>query len=359
MRLFVKAAISLFALSAFSFAASAQEKIEITPELIAAANKEGSLTLQYSSPLLQMQGNAEAFNKVYPDIRVNLERKSGSAGAYALLQELAAGVSRVDLFQGSDWAVNKELADKGAFASVTFSNVDDFNEFAPDLTPQLYSPGVHRTVISYNPAQVTPEEAEKLKSWEGILDPAFKGRISIVEPTFGVTLAPLTYIMSQPQLGEDFLRKLKAQEPLIFVNTAQAREAVLSGQRPISWGAQWEAVILTDIEKGAPIRFVYPDPSPEWGSAGWAIMSNAPHPAAAKLFLAWKMSQEGGVIEQESHSNTKSGLKTLDDTRKSIELVNQQDWFAEPVEVWHPSHEQLITNGTKYQEIWTSIMKGR
>ncbi len=46
---------------AISAAASAQEKITITPELVAAAEKEGELTLQYSSPLAALQAMVPSF----------------------------------------------------------------------------------------------------------------------------------------------------------------------------------------------------------------------------------------------------------------------------------------------------------
>src|SRR3546814_18092619 len=112
----------------------------------------------------------------------------------------------------------------------------------------------------YNPEVVTEEEAEKLRDWRGILDPAFKGRLSLVEPRFGVTMAPLLYVMNNEALGEDFLRALKAQDPAVFLNTAQARDALLPGHKPVSWGAQWENVSLSATEHGAPIRFPLPHP---------------------------------------------------------------------------------------------------
>ena len=354
LRLFKLA--SLFVLA--SVTVQAQERLAITPELVSAAEKEGELTLQYSSPLLQMEGTVADFKKIFPKVKVNLERKSGTSGAFALLQELKSNVNRIDVFQGSDWSVNQDLVAGGAFVALQLANTDEFKKPSPDLTPSVFSPGMHRTVISYNPRFVTEEEAEKLKNWQGVLDPVFRGRISLVEPTFGVTLAPLAYIMKTPGLGEKFLRDLKAQRPLIFDNTAQAREAVVSGQRPISWGAQWEAVILTDIEKTVPVRFVYPNPTPEWGSAGWAVLARAPHPNAARLILAWKMNRDGGMAEQASYSNTRSALKDIEDTRAGIKIVRKEAWFKEPVATWTPPANDLTKDGPAMQEAWMKIMKG-
>ncbi|MEZ5844840.1 MAG: extracellular solute-binding protein [Hyphomicrobiaceae bacterium] len=352
-------ATALLTLASFASGAASQslEKLAITPQLVAAAEKEGEVTLQYSSPLVTMQGLIGEFTKAYPKIRVNLDRKAGASGANALMQEMAAGVARVDVFQGSDNAPNKALIDKGAFVAIEPSNVADLDKVALSLAPYLYFPDLNRTVIAYNPKFVTAEEAAKLKDWRGILDPVFKGRISLVEPTFGVTMAPLLYVMNTKHLGAEFLGKLKAQAPNIYVNTAQARQALISGQKPISWGAQWEAVILTQIGRGAPVRFVYPEPAVEWGGTAWGVLKTAPHPNAARLLLAWKLSREGGQAEQGAYSNMRSNITGLPDGRVVFGKVKAETWYAEPKGTWRPDLQDWIANGTRYQEIWAKSVR--
>jgi ABC-type Fe3+ transport system substrate-binding protein len=344
-------------LSGAAWAQGNVEALKITPDLVAAAEKEGELTLQYSSPLVTMQGVVADFNKAYPNVTVHLERKAGSAGAYGLLQELEAGVHRIDLFQGSDWGANRALIDADAFVAFELENQADLRDAALVMAPHLFFPSLNTYVISYNPELVSEEEAEKLKSWKGILDPAFKGRFSLVEPVFGVTLAPLTYIMSRDDLGEDFLRAVRDQEPLIYLSTAPARDAMVSGQAPISWGAQWEAVALTTLNSGAPVRFVYPEPTVEWGGTGWGVLAEAPNPNAARLFLAWKMSVAGAAAEQSESSNTRSTLKSVEDTRAVMEKVKSSDWFKGLKESWNPTPDTMINEGTKYQEIWQNIFR--
>jgi iron(III) transport system substrate-binding protein len=340
-------------------ATGAQEKIEITPALVAAAEKEGEFTLLYSSPLASMQGVVDDFRKAYPKIKVNMERKAGSSGASALLQEVSAGVNRVDVFQGSDMAANQALVDEKVCAAIVPAGIGDYLPSASIMAPYLYYPDVNSTVVAYNPKFVTEAEAQKLRSWTGVLDPAFKGRISVVEPVFGVTLAPLIYVMNTPGLGEDFLKKLKAQEPLVYLNTAQAREAVVSGQKPISWGAQWEAVMLADIDKGTPVRFVYPEPRVEWGGTSYGVLAKAPHPNAARLFIAWKFSKAGAVSEQAPHTSNRPGLKQFEDARSAMKTVQKESWFKMPNQVWSPDPKDWVKNGTTYQETWASIMKSR
>lgn len=349
--------LSAFAAGALAAAAVAQERLEITPALVAAAEKEGELTLLYSSPLVSMQGITDDFRKAYPKIKVNLERKAGSAGAQALMQEAAAGVARIDVFQGSDVAANQELVDLKLFAPLVPAGIDGYLPSARIMEPFLYYPEVNSTVIMYNPRLVTDDEVRRLRAWNGILDPAFKGRISVVEPTFGVTLAPLLYVMNTPGLGADFLRRLRSQDPHVYTNTAQAREAVISGQRPISWGAQWEAVVLSEIEKGTPVRFVYPDVRVEWGGTGYGVLAKAPRPNAARLFMAWKFSKAGAASEQAPHTSSRPALKQLEDVRAVMNAVRKEPWFSMSETVWNPDPKDWVRNGPAHQQTWTQIMR--
>jgi len=337
--------------------ASAQEKISITPALVAAAEKEGEVTVQYSNPLDAMQAEVHDFTKAYPKIRVNLERKAGSTGVQSLLQELAAGVNRIDVFQGTDTGGNQALIDQNAFAAVAPANASELDKSARAMAPYLYYPDKNVSVVMYNPKFVSDEQAAKLRSWKGILDPAFKGKISLVEPSFGVTLAPLLYVVNTPGLGEGFLKQLKAQKPVIYLNTAQARDALISGQQPISWGAQWESVTLSYVNQGAPVHFVYTDPTVEWGGNGWGVLAKAPHPNAARLFFAWGMSNAGGLSLQGPKINMRSELTTLADTRSTIKKLSGQPWFRQPKNIWSPDLQDWIKNGPKYQQLWTKVMK--
>ena len=334
----------------------AQEKLSITPTLVAAAEKEGQVTLQYSSPLEAMQALMADFNKVYPKIHVNLERKAGTTGAQSLLQELAAGVHRIDVFAGTDAGANTTLVAQHAFVPVVPENVKDMGASATVLAPSIYYSDVSRYVVMYNPKFVSEAEAAKLVDWKGILDPAFKGRISLVEPAFGVVLAPLLYVMNAPGLGEPYLKQLKAQNPAIYLNTAQARDALISGQQPIAFLAQWEAVALGTIESGAPVRFVYSNPMVESLGNGWGIVAEPPHPNAARLLLAWLLSRDGGLAMQGPIYAMRSSLTNLEDTRAGIARVAKESWYHPPGEVWHPDLKDWFENSPKYQETFDKIM---
>ena len=337
----------------------AQDTVSITPKLVAKANQEQQVTVLYSDPLAAMQSLVRDFNKAYPAITVNLERRPGTVGAYGLLQELNADVHRIDIFNGSDFGANAALVDKKAFAAVEPSNAAAYPASALQMAPFLYSPTVIRTVVLYNPRYVTDTQAESLRRWQGLLDPAFKGKINLVEPSIGGVLTSLAYVAHQPELGIDYLRKLKAQDPAIYVNITQAREAVLSGQQYVSAMAQFDAASITEIGGGAPLRFVYPDPTVEYPGDAWGVLDKAPHPNAARLFFAWLMSRDGALAFQAPEVNTRSVLMGLDDTRSMLHALQGRGWYKEPAAIWRPDMNDLKTSTAALQKMWVSVMQVR
>lgn len=349
----------LLALPFAARAADAPEPLSITPELVAAAEREGGLTLQYTSPLVTMEGLVRAFNRQFPRVQVRLERKSGSTGGAMLLHELAAGVHRLDVFQGSDIALNQQLIDRGAFAALAPSEEAAFAPQCRMMAPHLFYPNFLRTVIAYSPRLVTDEQAKLLRRWDGVLDPVFKGKVAISEPSVGVTTVPYLYVLTNPTLGQNFLRRLKDQDPLIYTTTAQVRDAIISGQRAVSWGTDWDAATLIDVANGAPVRFVYPDPTPEYVVAGWGVLKRAPNPAAARLMMAWQLTREAAEANHEPYSNTRSGRTDMQDTRRSMEIVRAQSWYEEPVRNWTPDYRDWVANGARYQQTWQRVMRPR
>jgi ABC-type Fe3+ transport system substrate-binding protein len=349
-------AIALF--GALLGSAAAQEKLAITPDLVAKAKAEGQVTLLYGSPLITMQAIVADFNKTYPDVKVNLERRSGAQGAQSVIQEGKAGVRRVDVVQSTEVESGNDMIKAKLFVSYVPSNIDDFKPIAKGLAPYLYAPSTIRSIVMYNPKQVTDAEVEKLRTWTGVLDPVFKGRISVVEPSIGGAAAPLLYIMNTPALGEDFLKKLKAQKPAIYLNSTLGREAATSSQQAISIFSQFDSIAMSDFQRGSPVRFLYPNPTVEYAGSSWGFLACAPHPNAARLLTAWILSREGGLAFQGPLSNSRSTLTNLEDTRTVLAKLRQTSWFKEPTDIWFPDMKDWTDNFGKYQDTWLKIMKG-
>jgi iron(III) transport system substrate-binding protein len=135
-----------------------------------------------------------------------------------------------------------------------------------------------------------------IKSSKDLIDPKYKGKIITHDPTVpGTGSNDAARIWAS--LGEDFARKLYIdQKPMIVRDRRQVTDLLARGTYPIAFGAEDEE--LEKLRKdGFKITAVYNLPDlPGSLSAGIgevALLKNAPHPNAAKVFVNWIASKEG------------------------------------------------------------------
>ena len=99
------------------------------------------------------------------------------------------------------------------------------------------------------------------------------------------------------QRGEDFVKRLYVdQKPMIARDRRQLTDWLTRGTYPIVFNADDEVVEIRRKE-GEPLVTVYAlsdlPASTTGGSGMLALMKNAPHPNAAKIFVNWMASKEG------------------------------------------------------------------
>jgi iron(III) transport system substrate-binding protein len=140
----------------------------------------------------------------------------------------------------------------------------------------------------------TLAKAEELRSLDDLLDPKWKGKIGLSDPRVaGSGLSVWSYLWENK--GEEFLKKLVAQDLFVTQNLRQLAEALAKGKVAITLGigmAQTEPF----LKAGLPVKDL---PEPREGtpsSNGYgtlAILKNPPHPNAAKVFVNWLLGKEG------------------------------------------------------------------
>lgn len=148
--------------------------------------------------------------------------------------------------------------------------------------------------IHINTRHVKPEE---LTSAKDLLNPKFRGKISMGDPTLtgsSANQAAIFYVL----LGEDFVRKLYVdQKPTISRDTRQMTDWLLRGSHPIAFDVDRDQ--LADLRKeGMPIMPTgsdFPDlPATLSAESGMVVLfENSQNPNAAKLFVNWLASKEG------------------------------------------------------------------
>jgi iron(III) transport system substrate-binding protein len=146
-------------------------------------------------------------------------------------------------------------------------------------------------VIMYNKKLVS--EAEKPKAWKDVLDAKWKGKVAYADATKSgssyTLLVTWLSIYGKNETGwkfvEDLLRQCK-----VLPKSSMTYQGVANGEYPI--GLTFEQAAFDYLKGGAPIGLIYPSEGTAITLDGSAIMKNAPHPNAARLFLDFTVSKE-------------------------------------------------------------------
>jgi iron(III) transport system substrate-binding protein len=141
-------------------------------------------------------------------------------------------------------------------------------------------------------------KAQELRSYKDLLDPKWRKRIVIDDPTrAGPGQATFTFFYLHPELGPNFIRALAKQEPAVLRDYTQEIDGVAREKYSILIGVS-DIVAEARMKDGVPIAILDPrqikegsDVSP--GSGGLGFFNRAPRQNAAKVYLNWLLSKEG------------------------------------------------------------------
>ncbi|HLG72921.1 MAG TPA: extracellular solute-binding protein [Chloroflexota bacterium] len=282
-------------------------------DLVAAAKKEGALSLYGTPGTPYRQVSVVEFEKAFPGIKVdgafipptdqqsrlNLERQ---AGKYLADVTQAPGGSQLVAYREAKWMA--PLAPNFVLPEVT-----DTSKWFQNQLPWVDSGEPHlwlSPVGSVIPIVFVNKsvDASQFTSYKDLLDPKWKGKLAstdIRNPGPGV--APSRFIRKSPDLGPSFVKQLFAPGAVkLSTDQRQLIDWVAQGTYPVGLFLDPGEVAIA-IKQGLPITMVPPEQFKEGAAigpnnAGVAVFDRAPHPNAAKLYVNWILSREGQTIWQ-------------------------------------------------------------
>ena len=151
-------------------------------------------------------------------------------------------------------------------------------------------------------------------SWQDLLKPEFKGKIAADDPRVpGPGQAQAAYIAET--FGIDFLKKLYiGQEVTLTRDSRQLVEWVARGVHPIALGSLPVTIERFRSQGFNELTVVSPTDGPGCILGGFSVLKeakNAPHPAAARIFVNWYASAPG----QEAYSRAMMEPSTRTDVK--------------------------------------------
>ncbi|HEY2986704.1 MAG TPA: extracellular solute-binding protein [Candidatus Binatia bacterium] len=276
-------------------------------KILAAAEKEGQLSIGGPPGDTYRLALMEVFQKKYPKIKVEWDGGEGRVKIPKILRERNAGIFNMDLYLGGSGSPLGALKPIGAFdplrpEAILPDVLDDgkwhegFNAGFVDTEKKfIYAyDGTTQDIVWVN-RDVVP--INDLKAFKELLDPKWGGKIVWDDPRregSGLNTAQI-FLLSY---GEDFLKKLLSEQKIVFtLDRRQLTEWVVRGRYPIGISLP-EDQLKIFLEKGVGKNLLSMEDhslvkaySQGFGSV--AVFNRRPHPNATKVYLNWLLSKEG------------------------------------------------------------------
>jgi iron(III) transport system substrate-binding protein len=332
----LKGSTAIAASGAFASVASAAPPASaVTPELIAAAKKEGRVVYYTSIDLPVAERLAKAFEAKYPGIAVRVERTGAERVFQRIGQEYASRIHSVDVVNSSDAAHFIVWKRDGLLEPYVPEDVAKYYSAEhkdPDGMFASYRAWV--CVIGYNTNLVKPDEAPK--SYADLLDAKWTGKMVKAHPSYSGTIMTATYQMAR-DLGWEYFEKLAKQRVMQVQSSADPPKKLALGERAVMADGN-EYSMFIEKDKGSPVEIVYASEGSPLIVGPNALFKNAPNPHAARLFQSFCFSPEAQQLSidfaglRSLHPQTKekpgrklfSEIKKMKDDPAAVEKMSEE-----------------------------------
>lgn len=304
--------------------------------LLERAKQEGVVTFYTSLAPTESKPLSDAFEKKY-GIKVDLWRSQSERVVQRVVSEAKAGRHTVDVI-----ATNGPEMESLAREQVLTTY---FTPHAADLPAasiprhRLWLPDrLQFFVVGYNTNLVKREDLPK--SLKGFTDPKWKGKLAI-EAGDAEWMATLVKKWGEAE-GMAFFRKLSEMRPDVRKGHPLLAQLVSAGEIPVCLTA-YSANVETLKRKGAPIDYAPIDAIAR--PQGIGISKNAPHAAAALLFVDFVLSAEDGQRLYEEMGRPPVNRKV------KSKLTNFEHTYLDVVAV--------VDEAEKWDKLWSELFLRR
>jgi ABC-type Fe3+ transport system substrate-binding protein len=285
------------------------------------AAKEGKLTVVMLTSASDecMRGMIKRFREHYPFLDVSYTLQSTSQVMNRFTSEVKAKKGLTDcLMLPANLKETGQYIIAGAVARFAISQDAAFPAEAKH-DGLWYALAADRAVTVYRKDALSAEEKMLVRTYKGLGDPRFRGRLGINGITNSVAVTGAYVLQNHPD--KSLWTRLAANKPRVKTASPGLMDGLLSGEYDVSVFAA-SATAATAARNGAPIEFGNTALTPTLYVPN-GISALAPHPNAARLWQDWVLSKEG----QELWVALAGSRSARSDVSKT--WAQKQRWFFE------------------------------
>lgn len=276
---------------------------ERTDALVKAAQEEGTIVFYTASS--GMDPVIEAFEDKY-DITVELYSGQSDTVLQRILQEYGAGFYGADVLDDSESFSISEQGMTTPYVNAELTDVLPGYQADTNVVPtrlSVYTQGWNTNLVN---------EDELPDSLDGFTDPKWKGKLSMDPRDWIWYTGVMDYYTTEKGWTEeqvdDMIKTLASYSVFNAGHTVQA-QLLLAGEYPVSLSVYTQSIDrLLEKDAAAPVAWRKSDGSfiepLIFQAQGATILKNAPHPAAAMLFVDFLASEGQEILASEDRTPT-------------------------------------------------------
>jgi iron(III) transport system substrate-binding protein len=280
----------------------AEEAQEEWKKIVEAAKKEGKIVAGGPPTAVLRQKYKETFEKKF-GLELELVSAPGPQNAGRAAAEFKAGVRYFDVLHGGSGTLEPLMNENMLALFSEYMILEEVKDPRQWWGGHLWEDNVktNRFIYSFTADFSAPPfyNAELLKptdiaSYDDLLNPKWKGKIGFFEPRIPSAGQGLWGFLMKIK-GKEFLQKLAEQSLFISRDGKQLADGLAKGTLVIGLGLS-QRFVDPFINAGLPIKPLMSIKEGLGGSNGFgtvAVMKNAPHPNATKVYVNWLLGKEG------------------------------------------------------------------
>lgn len=281
-------------------------KDEVASPQAEAARREGKVVVYGNIPRDVMAQLTEVFQRRSPGIAVEYTQARAALSLEKIYTEARLGKHIADVVNGGAHNFVEVLEKDGLLQRFTPENARFIEATFIDSEGYLWPTYINLYGMLIN-TQLVPA-SEEPKKWGDLRGDQWKGKILVDDPstTVGGGFTWFVTALSRIEdLGRAYLDQLARQQPTFSRQYLENEKAIARGEYAVYLPA-----LEASIErlKGAPVKWIAPEDGLIVLPIASALLKDAPHPEAGKLWIDFMLTEEAQKILMEQGAPARTGV---------------------------------------------------